>query len=203
MARVGRSWAPVGRFAIGFPGRFTPGRFTGPDRFSIRFPGGSVGRFGASSVDSGSIRAYSNQRIIIYHAPVESYKEVYLRAKRLLAEEPDKLLPELDQILGAADRDLGPRLERTVRLAEMALVAKLDPWWTGPFQSNIRNAVRKLSRFVHDPMALGLGLRLAVGYDDDTPNPSIRERHLRVPPTNLRSTWPLPGAQAWGRSCPL
>jgi hypothetical protein len=95
---------------------------------------------------------------------VESYNEVYLRAKRLLAEEPEKILPELDRVLGAADRNLGARLERTVRLTEMCLVAKLDAWWAGPFQSNIRGAIGKLPRAVHDPIALGLGLRLGVGY---------------------------------------
>ena len=94
---------------------------------------------------------------------MESYREVYLRAKRMLEEERDTLLPELDRVLGAADKDLGVRLEQTVRLAEMALVAKLDPWWTGPPQPNIRQAILKLHRNLNDRIALGLGLRLAVG----------------------------------------
>lgn len=95
---------------------------------------------------------------------MESYREVYLRAKRMLEEEQDKLLPELDRVLGAAERDLGTRLEQTVRLAEMALVAKLDPWWTGPPQPNIHQATIKLHRNLQDRIALAIGLRLAVGY---------------------------------------
>jgi hypothetical protein len=116
---------------------------------------------------------------------VESYQEVYLRAKRLLEEQSDELLPELDRVLSAAERDTGERLERTLRLAEMALVAKLDPWWTGPPQKNIRAAVGKLHRHVHDPLALGLALRLAVGYaragrlDDDAHRLATLAERLR------------------------
>ena len=60
-----------------------------------------------------------------------SHAELYARAKRLVVEEPAALKEELDRILAAAVRDLGERLEDAVRLAEMALVAHLDPWWAG------------------------------------------------------------------------
>lgn len=102
-----------------------------------------------------------------------SYEELYARAKRLVAEDPAALKDDLDRVLGAADKDLGERLEETARLCEMALVARLDPWWTGPPQPNIRRAVRRVETALHDDVALELGLRLAAAYarlgrvDDD------------------------------------
>lgn len=95
---------------------------------------------------------------------MDTYADVYQRARSQLEGEPERLLEELDRVLSAPQRDPGPRLEETVRLAEMALVARLDPWWAGPPQPNIRNAVARLSRALGDPLALGLGLRLAAGY---------------------------------------
>jgi hypothetical protein len=102
-----------------------------------------------------------------------SYEELYARAKRLVAEDPAALRDDLDRVLGAADKDLGERLEETARLCEMALVARLDPWWTGPPQPNIRRATRRVETALHDGLALELGLRLAAAYarlgrvDDD------------------------------------
>lgn len=108
-----------------------------------------------------------------YHARVTSYEEHYLRAKRLVAEDPAALREQLDRVLAAADKDLGERLEDTARLCEMALVARLDPWWTGPPQPNIHRAVKRVEGALHDGLALELALRLAVAYarlgrvDDD------------------------------------
>ncbi len=102
-----------------------------------------------------------------------SYEEHYVRARRLVVEDPAGLREQLDRVLAAADKDLGERLEETTRLCEMALVARLDPWWTGPPQPNIRRAVRRVDAALHDGLALELGLRLAVAYarlgriDDD------------------------------------
>lgn len=93
-----------------------------------------------------------------------SHGELYARAKRLVVEEPAALKEELDRVLAAADRELGERLEGAVRLAEMALVAHLDPWWVGLPHANVRRAIRRAVDLVHDPLALELGLRLAVGY---------------------------------------
>jgi hypothetical protein len=104
---------------------------------------------------------------------VTSYEEQYARAKRLVAEDRAALLEELDRVLGAAEKDLGERLEETARLCEMALVARLDPWWAGPPQPNIRRAVRRVDAALHDELALELALRLAAAYarlgrvDDD------------------------------------
>lgn len=106
-------------------------------------------------------------------APVTSYEEHYARARRLIGEDPASLCEELDRVLAAADKDLGERLEQTARLCEMALVARLDPWWTGPAQPNIRRAVRRVEGALHDGLALELALRLAAAWarlgrvDDD------------------------------------
>ncbi|RMG18849.1 MAG: hypothetical protein D6731_01135 [Planctomycetota bacterium] len=97
-------------------------------------------------------------------ATMDSLPEVYQRAKRLLAEEPETLLAELDRVLAAAQPDRGERLAETVRLAEMALVSALAPWWAGPAHSNVRAAVERLEGKLHDRTILGLGLRLAAGY---------------------------------------
>lgn len=91
-------------------------------------------------------------------------REVYARARRLLEEEPGALLAELDRVIGAASREVTVRLEEAVRLGELALIARLDPWWAGPPQPNLRSAVARVERALHDPLALGLGLRLAAGY---------------------------------------
>lgn len=91
------------------------------------------------------------------------YAEHYARAKELLGR-PEELTEELDRVLGAADPDRGERLEEAVRLAEMALAARLDPWWTGPPQTNIRRACARLDGSLADPLAVGLGVRLALGY---------------------------------------
>lgn len=99
--------------------------------------------------------------------------EHYARARRLVVEDPATLHEELDRILGGAERDLGARLEEAVRLAELALAAHLDAWWAGPVQPNVRSAIGRAVALVHDPLALGLALRLALGYarlgrvDDD------------------------------------
>lgn len=108
-----------------------------------------------------------------YHAAVTSYEEHYVRARRLVVEDPAALREQLDRVLAAAEKDLGERLEETTRLCEMALVARLDPWWTGPAQPNIRRAVRRVEGALHDGLALELALRLAAAYarlgrvDDD------------------------------------
>ena len=95
---------------------------------------------------------------------MESYAELYSRARHQLIEEPQRLLDEVDRVLGAAKREVGEPLEQAVRLSEMALVARLDPWWTGPPQGNLRQAIARVERNLHDPLALSLGLRLAAGY---------------------------------------
>lgn len=94
---------------------------------------------------------------------MRSYAELYAHAKELLPD-PGRLTEELDRVLAGAERDLGPRLEETVRLAEMGLVARLDPWWSGPPHTNLRRAVEKAPAALHDPRVLGLALRLAAGY---------------------------------------
>jgi uncharacterized protein (DUF697 family) len=94
---------------------------------------------------------------------VTPYGDHYAHAKELV-EQPEKLFAELDRVLGAAAVEVGPRLEETVRLAEMALVARLSAWRLGPPQPAIRQAVAKVGTSIHDPLALGLGLRLAAGY---------------------------------------
>jgi len=102
---------------------------------------------------------------------VRDYAEIYAEAKQALAH-PEELLNELDRVLAAADPE-SERVAETVRKAEMALVARLDPWWAGRPQSNIHTAVEKVVDNLHDPLVVGLGLRLAAGYarlgriDDD------------------------------------
>ena len=92
------------------------------------------------------------------------YAEAYARAQRLIEGEPDELFEVLDRVLGAADPEVGDRLSETVRLGDMALAARLDPWRVGPPQPNVHAAVRKVLVNLHDPVVLGLGVRLAVGY---------------------------------------
>ena len=115
---------------------------------------------------------------------VRSYAELYARAKELLPE-PGRLTDELDRVLAGAERELGPRLEETVRLAEMGLVARLDAWWTGPPQPNVRRAIEKAPGQLHDPRVLALALRLAAGYarlgrvDDQAHRLAVLARRLR------------------------
>lgn len=94
---------------------------------------------------------------------MRSYAELYAHAKELLPD-PGRLGEELDRVLAGAERELGPRLEETVRLAEMGLVARLSPWWAGPPHGSVRRAIEKAPAQLHDARVLGLALRLAAGY---------------------------------------
>ncbi|MCA8921225.1 MAG: EcsC family protein [Planctomycetes bacterium] len=102
---------------------------------------------------------------------MKGYAEIYADAKQALAH-PEKLLSELDRVLAAAQPEVD-RVADAVREAEMALVARLDPWWTGRPQPNIHAAVLRIVDNLHDPLVVGLALRLAAGYarqgrvDDD------------------------------------
>jgi uncharacterized protein (DUF697 family) len=114
------------------------------------------------------------------------YSEVYARAKEMLeGDDPTRILEELDRVLSAADRELGERLEETVRLAEMALVARLDPWWTGAPQPNLRSAIGRAGVSLHDELALSLALRLGAGYarlsrvDDEAHRLALLARRVR------------------------
>ena len=92
---------------------------------------------------------------------MKGYAEIYADAKQALAH-PEKLLSELDRVLAAAQPEVD-RVADAVREAEMALVARLDPWWTGRPQPNIHAAVLRIVDNLHDPLVVGLALRLAAG----------------------------------------
>ncbi|MGE0712580.1 MAG: EcsC family protein [Planctomycetota bacterium] len=89
--------------------------------------------------------------------PRELYREVREQA-------PEALFEEVDRVLAAAQPERGERLSDALRRVELALVARLDPWWTGPVRPNLRRAVERAARSLHDPVALGLALRLGAGY---------------------------------------
>ncbi|MEZ6187040.1 MAG: EcsC family protein [Planctomycetota bacterium] len=103
---------------------------------------------------------------------MKGYAEIYAEAKQQALGHPEQFLQDLDRVLAAAAPDL-ERVSEAVRCAEMALVARLDPWWAGRPQPNIHTAVAKVTDNLHDPLVVGLALRLAAGYarqgrvDDD------------------------------------
>ena len=105
---------------------------------------------------------------------MDDAKELYREVRARLEANPGTFLEEVDRVLGAANPERGARLEEALRRVELGLVARLDPWWSGPVRSNVRRAVEKAPERLHDELTLGLALRLAAGYarlgrlDDET-----------------------------------
>ncbi|HBP18891.1 MAG TPA: hypothetical protein DEA08_14035 [Planctomycetes bacterium] len=105
---------------------------------------------------------------------MDDAKELYREVRARLEANSAGFLEEVDRVLGAANPERGERLEEALRKVELALVARLDPWWSGPVRSNVRRAIEKAPARLHDDLALSLALRLAAGYarlgrlDDET-----------------------------------
>jgi hypothetical protein len=94
---------------------------------------------------------------------VEDLKALYRRTRDEL-EDSGAFLIDVDRVLGAAQPDKGERGAEALRRAELALVARLDPWWSGPVRSNVRRAIERAPSNLHDPVILGIALRIGAGY---------------------------------------